>query len=44
MKKEEKKETLIKRIGLYKTHQKILKDNNLFKNEIEKLEKELKEV
>lgn len=48
MKKEEikltKKQALVRRIGLYKAHQKILKDNNLFKNEIEKLKKELKAV
>ena len=39
-----KKQILMRRIGLYKAHQKLLKDNNLFKNEIEKLEKELKAV
>ena len=42
--KTNKKQILMRRIGLYKAHQKLLKDNNLFKNEIEKLEKELKAV
>lgn len=44
MKKLTKEQSLKRRIGLYKAHQKILKDENLFKEEIEILEKELKNL